>query len=132
VGLDIRPSRNTLLAELGSLSMEFTRLTQLTGDPKFFDAVQRVTNVLDAHQKTTKLPGLWPVTVDAERLEFSDRRFTLGGMADSTYEYLPKEYLLLGGHLEQYKNMYQTAMDQINSKLLYRPMTKNGENILIA
>ncbi|KAJ9221987.1 CAZyme family GH47 [Paecilomyces variotii] len=132
VGLDIRPSRNTLLAELGSLSMEFTRLTQLTGDPKFFDAVQRVTNVLEDHQKTTRLPGLWPVMVDAQHLDFSDRRFTIGGMADSTYEYLPKEYLLLGGRLQQYKNMYQTAMDQISNKLLYRPMTKNGEDVLIA
>ncbi|KKA22569.1 Mannosyl-oligosaccharide 1,2-alpha-mannosidase [Rasamsonia emersonii CBS 393.64] len=131
-GLPIRPARNTLLAELGSLSLEFTRLTQLTGDPKYFDAIQRITDNLERAQPKTQIPGLWPMVVDAENLIFDDNRFTVGAMADSTYEYLPKEHLLLGGRTNQYQRMYEAAIEPIKKYLFYRPLTKNGEDILIS
>lgn len=80
-----------IVAEIGSLTMEFTRLTQLTGDPKYFDAVQRIMNAMEKQQSKTKLPGMWPFMIDAEAMNFcSSNRFTIGGMADSLYEYLPK------------------------------------------
>ena len=34
----------------------------LTGDAKWYDAVQRVTGVLAAQQDSDRLPGLWPST----------------------------------------------------------------------
>jgi mannosyl-oligosaccharide alpha-1,2-mannosidase len=81
----------TLLAEIGSLSLEFTHLSQLSGDMKYFDAVQRIMDILDQQQNRTKLPGMWPILVNARTGDFSrDTFFTLGGMADSAYEYLPK------------------------------------------
>ena len=43
-------SQGTSIAELGSLSLEFTHLSQLTGDAKFYDAVQRISDVLEASQ----------------------------------------------------------------------------------
>jgi mannosyl-oligosaccharide alpha-1,2-mannosidase len=131
-GLPIEPSQNTLLAELGSLSLEFTRLTQLTGDFRFFDAIQRVTNNLEYAQLKTKAPGLWPVLVDARDLTFGDNRFTLGGMADSTYEYLPKEHLLLGAQSKQYQRMYEAAIESIKAELLFRPLTKDSWDILLS
>ena len=81
-----------LLAELGSSSLEFTRLTQVSGDPKFFDAVQRISDMLEKHQDLTKLPGMWPLVVDATKDGKFDvhNAFTLGSMADWTYECLPK------------------------------------------
>ena len=80
-----------LSAELGSLTLEFTRLSQLTQNPKYFDAVQRISDELERQQDLTLLPGLWPVIFDAAELNFTkDRTFTLGGMADSLYEYIPK------------------------------------------
>jgi len=80
-----------LVAELGSLTLEFTRLSQLSGDPKYFDAVQRVMDVFEEQQNATKLPGMWPVVVNAKDLNLTESTgFTIGGMADSTYEYLPK------------------------------------------
>jgi mannosyl-oligosaccharide alpha-1,2-mannosidase len=119
-----------MLAEFGSLSLEFTRLTQLTGDPKYFDAIQRVTDNLEEAQSKTAIPGLWPTFLDADKLVFDDKRFTLGGMADSTYEYLPKEHLLLGGRTKQYQRMYEATVEPIKKHLIYRPMTKEGEDIL--
>lgn len=82
---------NVLAAEIGSLTLEFTRLSQLTGDHRFFDAVQRIMDVFYTQQLDTTVPGLWPVSVNARKLKFTDyTSFTIGGMEDSLYEYLPK------------------------------------------
>lgn len=132
MGQSMRPSKNTLLAEVGSLSLEFTRLTQLTGDPKYFDAIQRVTDNLEEAQPKTLVPGLWPTMVDMENLLFQNTQFTLGGMADSTYEYLPKEHLLLGGRTDQYKRIYESAIDAVKKRLLFRPRTKDNADILFS
>lgn len=122
----------TLLAEFGSLSLEFTRLSWLTGDQKYFNAIQRITDALEAAQKQTALPGLWPIVVNAQTLEFDDSTFTLGGMADSAYEYLPKQHVLLGGSNDQYKNLYLNAMDPIKKNIFFRPMTPQSADILIS
>ncbi|KAH7369967.1 glycosyl hydrolase family 47-domain-containing protein [Rhexocercosporidium sp. MPI-PUGE-AT-0058] len=61
-----RASTRSNLAELGSLSMEFTRLAQLTKEPKYYDAVARVTNALaDFQSRGTKLDGVFPDNIDA-------------------------------------------------------------------
>ena len=85
---------------LGSLQLEFTRLAQITGNDKYFDAVQRIMNELEKWQDKTVLPGMWPSMVDATKYNQSillgspyvgfDETFTLGALADSAYEYLPK------------------------------------------
>ena len=83
------------LADLASLSMEFTHLSQLTGDNKFYDAISRITDELDKSQADTILPGMWPMAIDASGLGFWDDRFSLGALADSAYECLPKVRTLL-------------------------------------
>ncbi|MCJ1340564.1 hypothetical protein MMC09_005860 [Bachmanniomyces sp. S44760] len=119
---------NTLVAEAGSLTLEFTRLSQLTGDLKWFDAVQRITNVFDFHQSKTFLPGLWPVLFNAKASTFHDTFFTLGGMADSLYEYLPKQHMLLGGLTPQYQKMYTLAIDTAKKHLFFRAMTPKSSS----
>ncbi|PGH03329.1 hypothetical protein AJ79_07407 [Helicocarpus griseus UAMH5409] len=132
-GEDQESSSRNIVAELGSLSVEFTRLSQITKDPKYYDAIQRITTLLEEHQEKTKLPGLWPLSVDTKTPSFDgDRRFTLGGMADSLYEYLPKEYLLLNGRNQQYKNMYEKAIETAKKHVFFRPTTENGDDILIS
>ena len=246
-----RADTRVVLAELGSLSVEFTRLAQITKETKYYDAIARITNELEAMQSKTSLPGLWPTIIDAsgckrtaqlamemtypdsaapgssmdeeEIVETSDvggssevlnstkevgakssthqvvRRqlddvtfepighsipaepkgaieigspstageqppnanlsmaklraddstetecdpqrlvvpslsqtevYGIGGQADSTYEYLSKEYMLLGGLNGQYRTMYEDAMDVVRRKLLFRPMTKDNRDIL--
>lgn len=58
-----------------------------------------------------------------------DNKYGLGGLADSTYEYLPKEHLLLGGATDQYKKMYKKAMDAVRKTLLFRPMVKGERDL---
>ncbi|KAL5351140.1 hypothetical protein ACLOAV_002991 [Pseudogymnoascus australis] len=124
---------NMVVAELGSLSLEFTRLSQLTENPKYYDAVQRISDILEEHQNKTLLPGLWPIAVDAGTPAFDrDNRFTLGAMVDSIYEYLPKQYLLLGGLLEQPKKMYETFMPVAKKHLFFRPLNPDNLDILVS
>ncbi|QSZ32141.1 hypothetical protein DSL72_001711 [Monilinia vaccinii-corymbosi] len=124
---------NVLVSEIGSLTLEFTRLTQITGDPRYYDAVQRIMNVFDDQQALSKLPGMWPVVVNAKDQKFADYwGFTVGGMADSLYEYLPKQHLLLGGSTQQYRRMYEFAMTAMKRNIFYRPMTKDGKDIRLA
>ncbi|THC89400.1 hypothetical protein EYZ11_011158 [Aspergillus tanneri] len=204
--------KKAVLAELGSLSVELTRLAQLTKDNRFYDAVARITNELQKYQSKTSLPGLWPLEVDAsgcrtnsqshpaaehahaptpvqkagspitdaesyrklfephqarglpdnaEPAPYNDPartarpkplgngappavrdctaglaspssavdKYGLGARGDSTYEYLPKEYMLLGGLNEQYQTMYKDAMNAARKHIIYQPMIKDVRNI---
>ncbi|KAF2252536.1 glycoside hydrolase family 47 protein [Trematosphaeria pertusa] len=120
-----------LLAELGSFTMEFTRLSQLTGDPKWYDAANRVTALLNKQQMGTKLPGMWPIVVNARKPDLTkDSGFTLASMADSTYEYFSKTFALLGGLEPVYKKLYEKAMETAIKHTLYRPMTPENTDML--
>ena len=131
-----------LVAEIGSLSMELTRLSMLTGDDKYFDAAQRVADAMAAQQEGTAVPGLWPLMVDARSEVFDQGTgetskfegiFTLGAMADSAYEYLPKMAALAQGGLEKgYQGMYEKAADAAIKYNLFRPLTPGAEDILLS
>jgi mannosyl-oligosaccharide alpha-1,2-mannosidase len=122
-----------LLAEIGSMTMEFTRLSQLTGDPKYYDAVTRITRLLEEQQEKTKLPGMWPIVVNGKHADFTDdNTFTLNSMADSMYEYLPKMYALLGGQDFIYRKMYEKAMDTASKYALFRPSTPEDHDLLVS
>ena len=121
-------------AGFASLSMEFTRLSQLTGDMRYFDAVQRLTDVLDKQQFTTKLPGMWPIKYDWATGNFNGNSFGLGASADSGYEYLLKMYPLLGGTSQaaQYERLYKAAVDTAIRNVFFRPMSPDGADVLIS
>jgi mannosyl-oligosaccharide alpha-1,2-mannosidase len=124
---------HVLLAEIGSMTMEFTRLSQLTGDARFYDAVTRITRLLEEQQEKTKLPGMWPLVVNARNLNFTeDNSFTLNSMADSTYEYLPKMYALLGGQDSIYRKMYEKSMETALKHAIFRPSTPQDSDLLVS
>lgn len=259
-----RAKTRVVLAELGTLSLEFTRLAQITKEDRYYDAIARITNEFEIWQNQTLLPGLWPLKADAsgckkvskgfqsvgsanlqdeqslapvdkpvkkisadktpaehpvskpkgqsdgtkdkdadqsespvvqnsgkkrprtgseedaldpqlspasdskkraarERRDVVDsalamstesshisggqsdcepqglvsppsggtEEFSLGGLADSAYEYLPKEFLLLGGLEAKYRTLYETAADVAKKHLIYRPMIPDEKrNIL--
>ncbi|KAK4988652.1 hypothetical protein LTR66_007258 [Elasticomyces elasticus] len=291
-----RASTRVVLAELGSLSVEFTRLAQLTREPKYYDAIDRITDAFQVWQNSTRIPGMWPIYVDASGCEkpaqiahsvsngpsqatighemvgqdviaglpvqhngdgkavpadveadtqvrppteasnkmsednepggmigsdlgrskvsywddsvdkgkrlaeidakaqldaskhkrqldgmidtpaggknvkllngslaydardlhskdrlgtksgqdvcvpqglsspssFGGEQYTLGGMSDSVYEYLPKEFILLGGLESKYQSMYEKSVETIIDKLLFRPMTPENHDILMS
>ncbi|KAK7979649.1 hypothetical protein PG989_012106 [Apiospora arundinis] len=123
-----------LVAEIGSLCMEFTRLSLLTGDPRWFDATERITEALRAQQNKTQLPGMWPISANPRAADFTqDNTFSLGAMADSVFEYLPKMTALSGGLLPHYQAMYEDAMATAIKHNLWRPMVPDEDaDILIS
>lgn len=138
---DHEASRNVVVAVLGSLQLEFTRLSQITGNDKYYDAVQRLVNELEKWQPETQLPGMWPTMVDCNNTLSNTTlsapspeygTFTLGALADSAYEYLPKQYMMLGGRLNQYRRMYENFIEVAKKHLFFRPMTFDERDILIS
>lgn len=124
----------TLIAEIGSLTLEFTRLSQLTGNLKYYDAVKRILDEFEKYQSKTSLPGLWPTLMNAKDITFQDNAYTLGSMADSWYEYLPKQHMLIGGRDDddQLKNMYDLAMTAAINNIFFQPMVPDNKDILMS
>jgi len=117
------------LAEAGSLSLELTRLFQITRDKRYFEAVSRSTDFLDSwhvlHPGAQKIKALWP-----QALNVSDPNCTLGlgvyGIQGATnFDYLMKMHLLLSGAQGQYRRMYEAAASGI-TRFLLRPAAVVG------
>ncbi|KAJ8118610.1 hypothetical protein OPT61_g439 [Boeremia exigua] len=123
-------------ASPGTITLEFSRLSQLTGDNKYYAAVSQVMDLFYKHQNETKLPGMWPMMVSMNKKDVvSGYQFTIGGNADSLYEYLPKAHALLGSadsSSEKYEIMSRVFMDTAMNNLFFRPMIPGGEDILIS
>ena len=137
----LKPGEHDPSASVASSSLEFTRLAQITGDDKYYDAIDRVTRLLERTQNITKLPGMWPtffdMRVDLENLDGPNSftlegGFTLGALADSLYEYLPKMHALLGGLDPVYETLYRAAIDTVTENLLFRPMLPTHDDILFS
>ena len=124
----------TLIAEIGSLTLEFTRLSQLTGNLKYYDAVKRILDEFEKFQAETSLPGLWPILMNANAISFEDSSYSLGGMADSWYEYLPKQHMLIGGRddEDQLKNMYDSAITAAINNIFFQPMVPDNKDLLVS
>jgi len=75
-----------IIAQIASLSLEFIRLSQVTGDPKYAAQIQTVTDQLAATQNFTALPGMWPIQANCTgtHLSFQDRTFSLGVLSGET------------------------------------------------
>ncbi|KAK2045963.1 family 47 glycosyl hydrolase [Colletotrichum somersetense] len=114
-----------------SLSMEFTRLSQLTGDPKYYDATERVKEFLVKTQDKSKIPGMWPMFLNYREEKADDGSFSIGAQADSLYEYLPKMHALLGGLDGEYEKLTVGSFDVIEKHILFRPILPNKTDILV-
>lgn len=82
------------MAVLGSLDLEFTRLSQVTGDPRYVQAADIVMDQFELWQNQSGLPGMLPLFIDATGPNgiawLPSSKYTIGALADSAYEYLIK------------------------------------------
>lgn len=100
---------------------------------RYYDAVQRIADQFESSQLNTRLPGMWPVSIDTYTPAFhAGTDFTLGGMSDSLYEYLPKQYLLLGGQLEQPRKLYEAFIPVAIKHLFKQALTPLQEPVVIS
>jgi mannosyl-oligosaccharide alpha-1,2-mannosidase len=131
-GAELFVEGSVVSASPGTLSLEMTRLSQVTGDPKYYDAMSKVMELFHLQQNETKLPGLWPMFVSMKNEDVATgNQFTLAGCADSLYEYLPKMHGLLRGSEPIYETMSRGFLDAANKHMIFRPMLPGGEDILV-
>ena len=135
-GTGLRVESQVVSASPGTITLEFSRLSQLTGDNKYYAAVSQVMDLFYKNQNATSLPGMWPMMVSMSQKDVRNGyQFTIGGNADSLYEYLPKVHALLGSadpSSEKYEVMSRYFMDTARDSLFFRPMIPDNEDILIS
>ncbi|KAI1080889.1 glycoside hydrolase family 47 protein [Whalleya microplaca] len=61
-----------------------------------------------------------------------NEQYSMGGSQDSTYEYFPKQWLLLGGLEPKYKTLHLKTVEAVKKWLLYRPMIPDNRDILFS
>ncbi|KAK8791803.1 hypothetical protein WA158_005180 [Blastocystis sp. Blastoise] len=108
---------NAMLAELGSMSLEYRYLSAKTKDPKY---AKMVNKIYDTISKQTTWHGLHPLYFNAQTGAPVGGSYSMGASADSYYEYLIKAWIQGGKKEKVLQNMYNEAVEGITSKLLQR------------
>ncbi|KAH8241946.1 hypothetical protein KR038_003159 [Drosophila bunnanda] len=106
---------NSILAEFGTLHLEFTYLSDITGNPVYRERVQTIRQVL---KKLRKPKGLYPNYLNPETGKWGQCHISLGGLGDSYYEYLLKSWLQSGQRDAEAREMYDEAMQAILEKMV--------------
>ncbi|KAG0035628.1 hypothetical protein BGZ82_005186 [Podila clonocystis] len=129
----VQKSANTgassyVLAEVGSIQLEFTRLSTLTGNPIYKDKALAIFDILGTAD--AQLPGLLPFYVQPNKeARYNYYQASIAGMADSYYEYLLKVWILLDGEGQAttYRAMFEEAADSVSKYMVTRPENGNED-----
>jgi len=99
-------------AEIGTLTLEFGTLSELTGDPVYYETVKRAVTALFERRSPIGLVG---TTIDVQTGEWMDRDSHVSGRIDSYYEYLLKAWLLFGD--DDFGAMWKANIQAVNRHL---------------
>ncbi|KFH40464.1 mannosyl-oligosaccharide alpha-1,2-mannosidase 1B-like protein [Hapsidospora chrysogenum ATCC 11550] len=120
-----KESGSNSIAGFGTLVLEWTRLSDLTGDDKYAKLAQRgEQHILRPKGSPEAFPGLVGYRVSTETGEFLDSRGAWGGGTDSFYEYLIKMYLYDPEEFGEYKERWVAAVDSTIKYLASHPSTR--------
>ncbi|KAH8362474.1 hypothetical protein KR200_002846 [Drosophila serrata] len=106
----------SILSEFGTLHLEFTYLSDITGNPVYRERVQTIRQLLKNIRKPN---GLYPNYLNPKTGKWGQNHISLGGLGDSYYEYLLKSWLQSGQTDEEAREMYDEAMVPILEKMVY-------------
>lgn len=84
---------SSILSEFGTLHMEFAYLTDITGDKRYVQKVEKVRDVIRAAPRPKKL---YPNYLSPKTGKWGQAHTSMGALGDSFYEYLLKEYIRYG------------------------------------
>lgn len=104
----------SILAEYGSLSLEFTYLSDLTGNPKYKKKVDKIFDVLAKVEDR----GLYYNYINPNTGKWCNNDATLGALADSFYEYLLKLWVYGNKKDDALLEKYLRAMKAARSHLI--------------
>lgn len=108
-----------LVAEIGTLQVEFRYLAHATGKPQYAEPVERAFQIL---KDMAPEDGLYPYAIANNpadgKARFTNDKVTFGAMGDSFYEYMLKIWIQ-GGKVEpMYRDMYDQSIDSMHKHLL--------------
>lgn len=105
--------QDSLLAELGTLQLEWRYLTYHTGDNIFRTKAENVYAAIKGKDNN----GIYPTKINRQSGRASGI-YTFGGLSDSFYEYLIKMWVQGGRKEEQWREAYDKAITGMRRKLL--------------
>ncbi|KAH9383711.1 alpha-Mannosidase class I a [Haemaphysalis longicornis] len=114
-------SGGSILAELGTMHLEFSYLSDITGDPVFREKVDRVRQLLADLDKPR---GLYPNYINPKTGRWGQHHMSMGALGDSFYEYLLKAWIQSDGEDVQAKKLLLDAVKAIEARLLLQ--SKSG------
>ncbi|XXQ34498.1 alpha-1,2-Mannosidase [Plasmodiophora brassicae] len=105
---------SVVLSEFGTLQLEFSHLSHVTGDSRYMSAAINVYNVINSRTDG----GLLPTLFDVHSGRPANDQLTMGAMADSYYEYLLKLYIMSERSFATVLPMYIEAIDGMVDRLV--------------
>ncbi|QPH11062.1 hypothetical protein C2857_002638 [Epichloe festucae Fl1] len=119
------------IAEVGTLVLEWTRLSDLSGNRTYAQLAQKAENYL-LHPKGAPeaWPGLVGTFVSTKDGSFLDSQGGWGGGDDSFYEYLIKMYVYDPKTFGEYKDRWVTAVDSTIAHLVSHPTSRKDLSFL--
>ncbi|KAM4521816.1 mannosyl-oligosaccharide 1,2-alpha-mannosidase IA [Odontesthes bonariensis] len=112
---------SSILAEYGTLHLEFMHLSKLSGNPEFEQKVMNIRKVLN---RLDKPQGLYPNYLNPNSGQWGQHHVSVGGLGDSFYEYLLKAWLISDKTDDEAKKMYYDALQAIETNLIRK--SSNG------
>uniref|UniRef100_A0A8C6LBL3 alpha-1,2-Mannosidase n=1 Tax=Nothobranchius furzeri TaxID=105023 RepID=A0A8C6LBL3_NOTFU len=106
---------SSILAEFGTLHMEFVHLTYLTGNPVYYQKVMHIRKLL---AKMDRPNGLYPNYLNPRTGRWGQHHTSLGGLGDSFYEYLLKAWLMSDRTDTEARKSYDDAIEAIERHLI--------------
>lgn len=112
---------SSILAEFGTLHLEFVHLTEVSGNPVFAEKVMNIRKVLN---RLDKPQGLYPNYLNPSSGQWGQHHVSVGGLGDSFYEYLLKAWLMSDKTDDEAKKLYYDAVQAIETHLIRK--SSNG------
>ncbi|KAH8293974.1 hypothetical protein KR054_007183 [Drosophila jambulina] len=106
---------SSILGDFGSLHLEFTYLSDITGNPLYRERVQTIRRVLKEIEKPN---GLYPNYLNPKTGMWGEHHMSLGALGGSFYEYLLKAWLQSGQMDEEAREMFDNAMVAVLNKMV--------------
>ncbi|KAF4671690.1 Mannosyl-oligosaccharide 1,2-alpha-mannosidase IB [Perkinsus chesapeaki] len=103
-----------ILAEVGTIQLEFRYLTEQTGDHKYAEAADKCQDFIF---KAAGSQGLVPYELASDRPMFTGSVISLGAMGDSYFEYLLKVWLQSNKTEEKHLDYWVKTMTEVEKMI---------------
>lgn len=106
----------SILSEFGTLHLEFTYLSDITGNPLYRNKVEHIRQFLQSMEKPK---GLYPNYLNPKTGKWGQHHMSMGALGDSFYEYLLKAWLQSNKEDNEARQMYDDAMQAVMQHMLH-------------